>query len=87
MTDWGLLILTELLGWIGSIMLAVCALPAAYSAWKDKRCQYDKLFILIWFWGEVVLLGYALLTKQWLLVPNYCVNILSIAIIWRYNEQ
>jgi len=78
-------ILTEILGWSGSLLLSVCAWPAAYSAWKAKHCTYDVTFLLLWCLGELLLLGYALLTKQWLLLPNYILNLIAIGIIRRYN--
>ena len=78
--------MTDVLGTIGSLMLAVCSVPAAYAAWKDKKCTYNKYFLLLWFWGEAALLAYVLLTKHWLLLPNYLVNLVAIGIIWRYND-
>jgi len=76
----------ELIGWIGSVMLAVCAIPAAYSAWKEKSCNYNKLFLLLWIGGEVCLLIYVINTNQWLLLPNYILNTIAPSIIWRYNK-
>jgi len=77
--------LVDVLGTIGSLMLALCALPAAYAAWRDKEANYNRLFLLLWFWGEVLLLTYTILTGQLLLIPNYVLNIFAIGIIWRYN--
>ncbi len=78
-------LLTDILGTVGSWMLALCALPAAYSAWKTKEAHYNRPFLLLWFWGEVLLLWYTILTGQLLLIPNYVLNIVAIGIIWRYN--
>lgn len=79
--------MNEILSWSGSMMLAVCAIPAAYSAWRAGSCDYDKMFLNLWFGGEILLLIYAINTQQWALVPNYIVNILAIGILKRYNYE
>jgi uncharacterized protein with PQ loop repeat len=79
--------MTEIIGWLGSILLGCCALPASYAAWRDKTCQYNVPFLLMWLSGEILLLVYALLERQYPLILNYILNIACLLIIWKYNDR
>ena len=46
----------ELLGWIGSGLLAFCAVPEAYLAWRRKGSSLTWTFLSIWWLGEVLIL-------------------------------
>lgn len=71
--------------YIGSIMLAVCALPEAYSSWKKGRNDNSWSFLLLWFFGEVFTLIYVLYNKDIPLILNYGLNLIFISVILKYK--
>lgn len=76
----------ENIGWIGSVLLALCALPEVYRSVKDKKCHVGWGLLLMWFFGEVLTLFFILATSaQRQLIVNYGVNILLISIMIYYK--
>lgn len=76
----------DALGWIGSFLFAVCAIPQAYKSYKDGHS--DGLgwgFLLMWFFGEVLCLIYATGLGAWPLVGNYVFNFLALLVILYYK--
>jgi uncharacterized protein with PQ loop repeat len=78
----------EVIGWIGGICLAVCALPQAIKSYRTKSSgDLSLTFILLWLVGELFTIGYILATTmQWPLLINYSFNILCLMVIifyWR----
>jgi uncharacterized protein with PQ loop repeat len=75
----------DIIGWLGSICFAICALPQAYSSWKHKNSDGISWgFLILWLVGEVLTLTYILLTTAQLpLIANYCLNfVFLVVIIW-----
>jgi hypothetical protein len=70
---------------IGSILLALCALPEAIRSFKLKRCDIGWGMLNMWLWGEICLVVFALQTKQYVLLINYGANILFLAIMIFYK--
>jgi uncharacterized protein with PQ loop repeat len=60
---------------IGSLMLALCALPEAIKTFKQKSCSLGWGMLLLWLFGELFLVVFAIQTKQYVLLINYCANI------------
>jgi len=55
------MVYNEIIGWIGSIFFAVCALPQAIHTYRTKRSDdLSEMFLWFWFWGEVFTLAYIL---------------------------
>ena len=78
----------ELLGWIGSGLLAFCAVPEAYLAWRRKGSSLTWTFLSIWWLGEVLILIPVLIdVKVGFLLFNYIINILLISIIMYYKYK
>lgn len=77
----------ELMGWLGSMMLAICALPLAVEALKNKRIALNRAFFHLWFWGEVLVCIYIVYQGPSPLLINYAVNILCLLIVGRYREN
>jgi len=51
----------EIIGWMGSILFAVCALPQAIHTFKTRKVDdLNELFIWLWFLGEVFTFWYIL---------------------------
>jgi uncharacterized protein with PQ loop repeat len=72
----------ETLGYIGSIMLAICGLPQAIESFKTKSS--DGLtwgFIGLWFWGEIFTFIYILPKMDLPLLINYSANIIFLSVI------
>jgi uncharacterized protein with PQ loop repeat len=75
------------IGWLGSFLLAVCAIPEAIRSIKTKRCHVNKTFLGLWAGGEVLTLWYAIHLGETPLIFNYVVNLLCISIILYYRSE
>jgi len=75
----------ELIGWLGALMLGICALPQAITSYRTKDSSGISLsFLLLWLGGEVLTLIYIVSTTMQLpLIFNYLFNILCLAVIIR----
>jgi uncharacterized protein with PQ loop repeat len=72
----------EIIGYIGSIMLAICGLPQAIESYKTKSSEgLTWGFILLWFFGELFTFAYVLPKMDLPLLINYSVNIIFLIII------
>lgn len=68
--------------WLGSVLLALCALPQAISSLRTGRA--DDLcwsFIGMWLTGEILLSIYTLNTGDVALLTNYLCNVICLTII------
>jgi len=75
----------EMIGWIGSFMFALCAVPQAFQSWKQKNSDgLSWSFLLMWFFGEVLTIIYVFPKPDVTpLITNYFLNIiLLVVIIW-----
>ena len=77
----------EVLGWIGSALFALCAVPQAWQSWKQKHSDgLSWSFLLMWFFGEVLTIIYVSQKEDVLpLLANYCFNIILLLIILWYR--
>lgn len=72
------------IGWIGSILLAGCAIPEVYKAYKEKRTGLTWGFLILWLLGEIFTLIPILFKIQELfLIFNYSANLLLIGYIMK----
>jgi len=79
-------IMLEILGWIGSVLFAVAAIPQAWKSYKDGNSDgLSTLFLWLWFWGEIFVLIYTIPKLLWPLLFNYIFNILLLFVILRYK--
>lgn len=71
------------LGWAGSILLALCAIPQAYKSFREKRTTgISPTFLWMWLSGEIMAAVYVYYDKYSLpLILNYITNIILIMII------
>lgn len=77
----------NILGWAGSILLALCAIPQAYKSFSEKQTSdISPSFLWMWFIGEWMAMVYVFFEKYSLpLLLNYAANIIFIAVImWFY---
>lgn len=76
----------ELLGWMGSICLAICGLPQAWQSFKEKNSDGISWgFLLLWAFGELFALAYVYPKSDIPLLLNYFVNMLIVSIILFYK--
>ena len=76
----------EILGWLGSICLAICGLPQAWQSFKDKHSYGISWgFVLLWAFGEIFALAYVYDKLDLPLLLNYATNILILAVILYYK--
>lgn len=70
----------EVIGWIGSILLAACAIPEVVNAFKTGKCGITWGMLLVWQVGEV-LTWIAVVAKigSLFLIFNYTANIIFIS--------
>ena len=72
----------ETIGYIGSIMLAICGLPQAIESYKTKSSEgLTWGFILLWLFGELFTFAYILPKMDLPLLINYSANIIFLTII------
>jgi uncharacterized protein with PQ loop repeat len=76
----------EIMGWLGSICLAICGIPQAWQSYKDKHSDGISWgFVLLWAFGEIFALAYVYDKLDLPLLLNYATNILILAIILYYK--
>lgn len=76
----------EFNGWLGSILLAICAVPLAYRSLKDGHSKgVDTLFLIIWGLGEICTLTYVLYKWDLPLILNYGLNLVFIGTVVYYK--
>lgn len=82
--------LLSIIGWLGSICLAICGVPQAWTSYKDKHSHgISWAFLLLWAFGEIFALAYVYDKLDLPLLMNYSVNILILSIIlyFKLNPQ
>ena len=76
----------ELVGWVGSILFAICAIPQARLCYKQGHSDgLDWIFLLCWLFGEILVTIYVIPKRDWPLLLNYGVNLLCLFVIIRYK--
>ena len=77
----------ELIGWIGSVCLGICALPQAIQCYKEKHADgISHGLVWLWYIGELFTLIYIVLTNASIpLILNYSVNLLLLHVILYYK--
>lgn len=77
-----------MLGWVGSIMLALCGLPQALQCIREGHARgLNLLFLSLWTSGEILTL-IAIVNDAnglWYLLGNYGTNLLFLSIIWYFK--
>jgi hypothetical protein len=80
--------MSSILGWVGSVALAVCGAEEAYKAFLFKRCDIGWFMLGAWQLGEVctllAILGDAPLGY---LIFNYGLNIFFISVMIYYKRK
>lgn len=76
----------EIIGWLGSILLAFCGLPQAIESYRTKSSEgLTWGFLFMWFVGEILTIIYILPQMVLPLIFNYTANIIFLSIIIYYK--
>ena len=76
----------EIIGFLGSILLACCGLPQAILSYKQGHSDGISLgFLLMWTLGEILTLIYITPKSDIPLLINYSTNLIFLIIIWKYK--
>lgn len=76
----------EVIGYIGSIFLAICGLPQCIMSVRQGHSDGISLgFLVLWTLGEIFTLIYILPKADIPLLLNYSANIIFLIIIWKYR--
>jgi uncharacterized protein with PQ loop repeat len=76
----------EIVGWLGSVMLSICGLPQAIECYKKKNSDgISWMFILLWLFGEIFALIYAVHIKETPIVFNCALNSVIVFVIFYYK--
>jgi len=76
----------EIIGWIGSLLLAVCALPQAILSYRQKHSEgISHGMLFLWGLGELFVLAYVVWKMDLPLIVNYGANLIMILIIGYYK--
>jgi len=74
------------IGYVGSILLAVCGAPQAYMSYKQGHSDgISILFLLMWSLGEILTLIYIIPKIDIPLLLNYTSNIIFLSVIWKFK--
>lgn len=74
---------TEICGWLGCILLAVCGAPEAWKAFTEKHTGLTWGLLLMWFFGELLAMVYCIDLGKWPLLFNYGINItILLPVLW-----
>jgi uncharacterized protein with PQ loop repeat len=78
----------KMLGWVGAIFFAFCAVPQVIRTLKDGHAQnLSSLFLWMWFSGALLCAGGTLLdvgVVPWLLF-NYALSLLCVLVLLCYK--
>lgn len=80
--------LFAVLGWLGSICLALCGVPQAIMSYKDRHSHGISWgFLVLWAFGELFALAYVYDKLDLPLLLNYAVNILIVGVILYFKVR
>lgn len=81
--------MVEVIGWIGAVCFALCAVPQAWLSWRQGHSKgVSASFLAMWFIGEVCMLGYSLIEIDSLqIIVNYIFNLACLLVIISYKVR
>lgn len=76
----------EVVGWLGSVLLAFCGLPQAVESWRTGSSRGVTWgFMAMWGIGEILTLLYILPKMELPLIFNYTANLLFLSVMVYYK--
>lgn len=78
----------ELVGWIGSLLFALCGLPQALQSIREGHSNgLNWFFLLAWLFGELLTVAYVMPKHDWPLLFNYGTNLIFLGIMTAYKVK
>lgn len=77
--------LLQIIGTIGSILLALCGVPELLRTIDNNKCSVGYGMLLTWFIGELCVFVYVLPKFDMPLLLNYLSNIVVVGIMLAYK--
>lgn len=78
----------SILGWLGSICLALCGVPQAVMSYRERHSHGISWgFLVLWAFGELFALAYVYDKLDLPLLLNYAVNILIVGVILYFKVR
>ncbi len=75
-----------MIGWIGSLLLAICGIPELIVTVSTGQCNVSWGMLLTWFFGEVLVAIHVYRKHHDLaLLTNYTLNIIIISVLIYYK--
>jgi uncharacterized protein with PQ loop repeat len=76
----------EIIGWIGSILFAICGLPQAIECYKAGHSRgLSWAVLLCWFFGEIFTIIYVFPKMDLPLLFNYVLNMVFLIVMLYYK--
>lgn len=75
----------ETIGYLGGILLTICGIPEVVRTIKDGRAHLGWNMLILWFLGEIFMIGYAIYLMNGPLIMNYVFNFFVVAIMLYYK--
>ena len=76
----------DAIGWIGSMLFALCGLPQAIASFRQKHSNgLTWAFLLMWLFGEILTTIYIWPKQDYPLLANYAINFLFLTVIIYYK--
>ena len=77
---------SNLIAFIGSILLGICSIPELIRTVRDSHCYIGWGMMLTWYLGEILVAIHVYRKhKDFVLLMNYCLNIVIISILLAYK--
>jgi uncharacterized protein with PQ loop repeat len=75
-----------MIGWVGSILFAICGLPQAIQSIRDGHSRgLNWGFLVCWTGGEIFTISYVWPKADYPLLANYFANMIFLLIMLRYK--
>jgi len=75
----------EILGSLGSFLLAICGIPLSYSALKSGKSEINSGFLYLWSLGELLTLIYLVSIGEKIIIWNYIANLVLLIPVILYK--
>lgn len=75
----------NIIGFFGSVLLAICSIPEMIRTIQDGRCHLGWGFLGMWYGGELLSLYYGIELKEIPLILNYTINVIALSIMTYYK--
>jgi uncharacterized protein with PQ loop repeat len=76
-----------IIGWVGTILLAICGFPQMIKSIREGHSEgISHAFLWLWFWGEVFYIIYVLFKDfDTIQLSNYILNIAIVIVLIYYK--